>query len=383
MVTKLRVHEGTIRPSLVAELEAFRAPEQRVSSYYLDLDPRHWGNPEALRIALKNALAKHRERLDKLDVRAAVRHALQRDWELVQEVALLTAGQRGLRGLACFIASASGYGRALRLPWSVRDRAFFEDRFVLWPLHLILDQADRYALCLTSKDQARLYLYYLEQIEEVSEVLDVIPGRARFPDPLLELEYVHKHVEHFHHHFARVAEAALRLFQREPFEHLIVGARSEILPQFESHLHRYLRDRLVARWGIDVDTPAPQILERAMREEQQFLQRQARDIWKAIQDERPQRGALGPEEGFAALWQRRVQALLAEPGVAQPGFRCAARGRLRLSGGPCVECGGKTVEVPDVYEEAVREATEQSAQVRYWTDPALKKVGALAALKRY
>ena len=186
--------------------------------------------------------------------------------------------------------------RALRLPWPVRDRAFFEDRFVLWPLHLILDQADRYAVCLTDKDDARLFLFYLEQIEEVSDVLDEIPGRIRFPDPFRELEYMRKHVEAFHHHFEKVAETALRLFQREPFEHLIIGGLWETLPQFEGHLHRYLRDRIVARWDIDVHTPTPQILERARQEEQQFLQRQAQDIWKAIQDQRPQRGRWGPKK---------------------------------------------------------------------------------------
>jgi peptide subunit release factor 1 (eRF1) len=384
MLTKLYVHEGTIRPSLVAELEAFRAPERRVSSYYLDLNSRYRGNTEAMRQAVKDALAKHRERLDQLDVRPALRHALHRDWELVQELSLLTAGQRGTRSLACFVASESGHAWALHLPWPVRDRAFFEDRFILWPLHLILDQADRYAVCLTDKDEARLFLYHLGQIEEVSDIFDEIPGRVRFPDPFGELEYMRKHVESFHHHFENVAETALQLFQREPFEHLIIGGLWETLPQFEGRLHRYLRDRIVARWDIDVmHTPTPQILERAQQEEQQLLRRQAQDVWKAIQDQRPQRGALGPEEVFVALWGRRVQMLLEEPDAVRPGFRCSACGRLSLSDGPCVECSGKRVEVPDVYEEAVHEAVEQSAQVRFWTDPALNGVDSIAAFRRF
>lgn len=383
MASKLRIHEGIVRPSLVAELEAFRAPERRVSSYYLDLDSRHWGNSEAVRLGVKNALAKHRERLDQLDVRPALRQALRRDGELVQELALLTAGQRGTRSLACFVASENGYARALRLPWPVRDRAFFEDRFVLWPLRQVLDQADRYGLVLTDKDDARLFLFFQEQIEEVADVIDTIPGRVRFPDPFGETHYMRKHVEHFHHHFERVAEAALRLYEREPFEHLIIGGLWETLPQFESHLHRYLRDRIVARWDIDVHTPTSQILERALPEEQQFLQRQALDIWKAIQDQRPQRGALGLEEVLAALWQRRVQALLMEPDVTLPGFRCSACGRLHRSGGPCVECGGKMADVPDVHDEAVREAVEQSAQLRYYSDPVLNEADSIAALRRF
>ena len=85
----------------------------------------------------------------------------------------------------------------------------------------------------------------------------------------------------------------LRLLQREPFQHLIIGGLWETLPQFESRLHRYLRDRIVARWDIDVHTPTQQVLERVRQEEQQFLQHQAQDAWKAIQDHRPPQGADG------------------------------------------------------------------------------------------
>ena len=109
------------------------------------------------------------------------------------------------------------------LAWPVRERAFFEDRFVLWPLQQLLDQSDRYAICLADKDEARLFLYYFGQIEEVKDIVDEIPGRVRFPDPCHELEYMRKIIEHTHHHFDHVAELALRLLRREPFEHLIIG----------------------------------------------------------------------------------------------------------------------------------------------------------------
>jgi len=80
-----------------------------------------------VRLAVKNTLAKARERIDQMDVPHAVRPALRRDWELVQELALQTVGPaRDFRGetgsLACFVASESSYARALRLPWPVRDR---------------------------------------------------------------------------------------------------------------------------------------------------------------------------------------------------------------------------------------------------------------------
>ena len=185
----------------------------------------------------------------------ATRQALLRDWELVQELALAAVGERYTQALACFVASGADYSRVLRLAWPVRQRAFFEDRFVLWPLQQILDQSDRYAICLTDKDEARLFLYDFGRIEEVKDIVDEIPGRVRFPDPYHELEYMRKIIEHTHHHFDRVAELALRLLRREPFEHLIIGGLWEKLPDFESRLHRYLRDRIVARWDINVHKP--------------------------------------------------------------------------------------------------------------------------------
>jgi len=384
MAESIAVHEGVIRPSLVAELESSRAADRRVSSYYLNLDLRRWGNAEAVRIAVKDALKLERDRIEQMDAPHEVRMALLRDSELVEELAPTGIDDRSTRSLACFVDSRSDNSRALRLPWPVRERAFFEDRFVLWPLRQLLDQSDRYGIVLTDKDDARLFLFFQEQIEEVKYIPDEVPGRIRFPVRWRELEYRRKRIEHFHDHFDKVSEKALRLLEREPFEHLIIGGLWETLPQFEQRLHRYLRDRIVARWDIDVmHTPTTEVRERAQREEEELLRRQAQDTWKAIQDYRPQRGAVGPEEVFAALWGRRVQTMLEEPDVVRPGFRCTSCGRLQLDDGPCVECGGKKDEVRDIFEEAVLEAIDQDAHVRYWKDPALHEVDSLAALRRY
>jgi peptide subunit release factor 1 (eRF1) len=384
MSKSLAVYQGVIRPGLLAELESFHAPGQRVSSYYLDLDARRWGSTMAVRNALEKTMAQEREKIKRLDVGHEVRQALLRDLEEVEGLAPTVIGERHTRSLACFVGSERRFGRALPLPWPARHRAFFEERFVLWPLQQILDQSDRYAIVLTDKDDARLFRFFQERIEEVATIKDEIPGRVRFPDPFGELEYMRKHVEHFHHHFDRVAEAALRFLQREPFEHLIIGGLWETLPQFEGRLHRYLRDRIVARWDIDVqNTPTPQIEERARQEEQRLLERQARETWAAIQDQLPSRGALGPRDVFAALWWRRVQTLLVDPDATRPGYRCTACGLLSLEAGACVECGGERQEVPNVYEEAVRDAIDQSSHVRYWKDPALTEVDSIAAYRRF
>ena len=138
----------------------------------------------------------------------------------------------------------------------------------------ILDHSDRYAIVLTDKDDARLFLFFQERIEEVTTLKDEIPGRVRYPTGAAKLS-MRKHIESYHAHFDSVGEAAFRLLQREPFEHLIIGGLWETLSQFEGRLHRYLRDRIVARWDIDVQhSPTQQIEEWAQKEEQQLLELQ-------------------------------------------------------------------------------------------------------------
>jgi len=383
---KIAVHEGVIRPNLVRALESFHAPDQqRVTSYYLNLDPGHWGSSDAFRRALKTSLATYRQEIEQQETRHEVRQSLLHDLEVVEELAPTVYGERSTRGLACFLGSESEQAYVLPLPWPVRERAFFEDQFVLWPLKLLLDQSDRYAIILTDKDDARLFLFFLERIEEMTEVHDEVPGRIRFPVRTKQIQYMNKQVEYSHQHFDNVAETALRWFEREPFQHLIIGGLWEILPQFESRLHRYLRDRIVARWDIDaMHTPTPAVRERAQQEEAQVLKHQAEATWQAIQDNRLQRGAVGPEEVFAALWRQQVETLLEAPGVARPGYRCTNCTRLSLSGDPCVECGSdQKTEVDALYEEALLDAMEQSAHVREWEDPALHAVDSIAALKRF
>src|SRR6202044_3071578 len=85
MAAKMNVHEGVIRPSLVDELEQFRAQNGRVSSYYLNLnrtrdgageDRSKGGNDtgtseddgQAARRELKDTLARERKRIEQLDV---------------------------------------------------------------------------------------------------------------------------------------------------------------------------------------------------------------------------------------------------------------------------------------------------------------------------
>src|SRR4051812_13138587 len=98
------LHEGVVRPSFVAELDAFRAPAPQATSFYLDVDPKKWGGEKAARIAVKDAAAQQRERVEGMSLGHAVRHALRRDLALAEELADHAIGERHTLAVACILA---------------------------------------------------------------------------------------------------------------------------------------------------------------------------------------------------------------------------------------------------------------------------------------
>jgi hypothetical protein len=376
------IHKGALRPALLHELGSMRQPGQRLSSYYLDIDFLRLGNGEAARIALKDALEEIERRINQVQDHYH-RQTLRQDWEALETQTSELIQLRRPRSLACFLGSACAYGCVIPLPWPVRPRCFFEECFVLWPLEQVLDQCERYCICLIDKDEARILLYYLGQIEEVTALVDEVPAKVRFPDPFGELEYQRKHIAAFHRHFRRVADVLARLYQREPFDHLIVGGPQQTLPQFENYLHRNLQNRIATRWHLPLRSSLEDIRAQAQAAEEAILKQQAHDLWRAIAEAGPQRTARGPEEVFALLWQHRAQSVLIDPNRIEAGKRCSRCGRLTQQEGSCPECGGGLVPLSDVFTEAVREAIEQSAHVRLGAIEELAQAGGMAALSRY
>ncbi|MER3414776.1 MAG: hypothetical protein C4297_00985 [Gemmataceae bacterium] len=379
----MRVHSGIIRPSLLETVRSHHNDRGSALSVYVDIDMHRWGGADAARIAAKTFFSEERERLHRADIGRTDREIFEEELQQAAQLALEQVGERRTSGLAIFLDSQARLAWAFRLPWPVRNRAFYGPRFVLWPLQQQLALSPRLGLILTDKDDARLFLYHLGELEECLRVEEEIPGKIRFPEPLGELQYMRKHVEAFRHHFARVADEALALYEKEHFEKVILGGLWETLPQFEARLHRYVRDRVIARWDIAVHTPLDQLAERVRREESNYLASLAAEAWKLIQDRRQQRGAVGPEQTFAALWRQSVQTVLLEPGVGYGGYRCTRCRRLHLSSGPCIECGGAMAPVHNILLEAVQDAVEQGAEVFYWKNSELNDADSIAALRRF
>ncbi len=381
---RIRLHEGVISRRLIRELSEASFQDRTAVTAYVNLDRADTDGDQGVRIRIRHRVDAWRKMADELDVSGSVRNKLLHALDAIQATADETVGRRHVLGLAFFVDTENDTGLALPTPWPLRSLCFFERQYVLTPLQNVLAQQERFAICLTDKDNARIYEYFMHQLEEVDRVDHEIPGKVRYPDPFRELEYMRKHVVSFHRHFEAVADRMLKYYQESPFDRLIVGGLPEVLPQFEAHLHPYVQQRIVDRWDVPVDIHPEELRQRVVQFEEQLLAKEAEQIWQQIQERPPAGRALGASDVLAAIWQARVQALLIAPQHVPKLHACPQCTRLTVDAQACPECGSPVESLGEPSDLAVVEATLlQGGQVRQCAPETLKAHDGLAALLRY
>jgi peptide subunit release factor 1 (eRF1) len=186
-------------------------------------------------------------------------------------------------------------------------------------------------------------------------------------------------------HLANVADLLFGIFKHDGFDRLLVGAPEELVGEFETRLHPYLRERCAGRLRLDVENSgiddvrsavADALDAYAARQEREALDRLTEGVGRGA------RGAAGPADVLGALNEGRVDTLLVADGFRAPGLRDTATGLLYAEGTEPPDASVERVE--DIVEPAVEKAIEQSARVlrvSHFDD--LGPLGGIGAVLRY
>lgn len=379
MAQDIKLNLEPITREQLQELEQVDGQREPLLSIYLNIDVKYQGNPDAIRIALKDATEKVEQQFTRNSDERAL-NVLRRFRDSVSELSV----QPNTKSLVAFLSDDGSYDRVYGLPWPVPTRGFVGERFVLWPLEEVLQQSERYAICLVGHNEARAFLYRMHRIEELEELTNETPGKIRYPEPLGEHRFHRRHIEKTHQHLEKVAKELFRRFQRRGFENLIIGGPEELHTQFEEHLHPYLSQRLIARWTVSLDAGIEELRQRAEEEEQQQLVREARAIRDRIEEERRDRIGLGLDEVAKSVWESRVQGLVLYPDLYAVGGVCNSCGRVTTGQGWCPECGAELQQSEDIVSSIVLSAIDQAARVRYLpANEEIPRAVSIASLNRF
>jgi len=365
----------------------FQPGDVLVTSVYLNVDGRRFTRKE-YEILLKDLLRGVTAQLDTQPLTNEQKRSAQEDIRKIQDYVSVEYDGKGAKSLALFSSSGRKFWQVYRLPLPVKSRAVVEPVPSVRPLSVLLDEYKRYCTVVVGREKARIFEVFLGEIQEHSDIFNEVPSRVReggfrgYAERRIE-----RHIEdHVHQHLKHVADLTLDIFKRRHFDRLILGARPELLPLFESHLHTYLRERLAARLHLDPSLSVHEALRKTLEVEQDLKRREEQHLVRRLGEEAGahRNGVTGLEATLVALRRGQVHTLILTEGFAAPGFLCPGCHNLTTCDAPCAYCGKPLQGVPDVVEEAVDFAIHQNCHIEYvFNNHELQEAGNIGAILRF
>jgi peptide chain release factor subunit 1 len=339
----------------------------KVLSVYVDLDPSEFATGPARATAITSVLDEAERELRSAHglehgTRAGLRSGLDRARQFLEQ----EFDASGAHGVALFCDSGADLFEALKLPVAVGRRAVIDDTPYVEPL-AGLDADARFLVILCNRRVGRLLLGSGDGLREVARVESDVHGQHR-RGGLSQPRYERSIDNEAMHHLRRVAELAKRRFGRRALDGVLLGAPQETFGRLQDELPSALRERVIGRVDVDVETASPEDVLEAAGGELERVRRERED--EALERLReglsggPRPAAARIADVLVALNQRRVETLVIAPGTAHAGCECPQCGWLGVGGDTCPADGTATIAREDVIPAAIQRALLQSADVR-------------------
>ena len=340
------------------ELERFDGAGARVLSLYLNLESqRHATRSD--RIEFKNLVKELSETLTKSE-----RHNLSREADRVAEW-LDRHNQRHGLGMFVFSCTPRNLWLTQFVNVPVSDHLAFDVRPDIAGLLELLDEYERFAVALVSKDKARIFTVFAGAIEEMDVFKDDVPGKI--DAGVLKQSKIERHHDlHVMWHLRKVVAHLSKLQLRRNFDRLIIMGPVEATTELQRNLPRVLKTRVAAIVPADEDATQAEILEQALEVERRIeADAEERLVGEVIETARSgARATCGVDATLEALWAGDIRTLLIAQGVALTGTECSNCGRLhRGTLSICSSCGALTHGLPDFSHSLAGRVVGQGGRV--------------------
>jgi peptide chain release factor subunit 1 len=304
----------------------------------------------------------------------------------------LTGSIRGsARGKAVFACSARTFWREYELPPHLgTTQIYLHSRFQLKPLAALLGAQPALCVAVVDRQRARFFDLRLDVLRERQAMVHMLSRNAS--------NYGYKGYEGGHaerrvaeeslQHFKAIAERLLTEFEKGMWERLVIGCQDANWPEFETHLHSYVKERIIGRFSEDVASVsneeiranADSVLNRWIGEQGSLRVEQALDFAKA-----KGRGVTGLKRVLQALEGGEVQTIFLGENYSSPAVECPHCGHLDAHlVASCEACGHPTRELSDVCDAIIPIAIRRDIELFTLKDhEQLDRAGNIAALLRF
>ncbi len=354
------------------ELAEFESEDPPILSLYLDTDLTRQPK-EKCKLILRDLLKRVEEEAAKEDAeRVESFFDFEHDWQG--------------KGVAIFSCQEKGFWRVFPLAVPVTNQVFVGERAYIKPLTKLLDDYGRYGVILVDRRDARLFLFHMGELHEMSETLGKeVKHHKR--GGWAQARY-QRHVDELaQQNLRRAAEVASAFYAEGKCRHLILGGTEENIAQFRNMLPKSLQGLVVGSMSIEMDAPEAEVRERSLEVIKEVERESERRLVERVITAATKGGAgvIGLADTLGALREGRIHILVVAEGYTARGYRCQECGYLAAQKiANCPFCGGRMEEISDAVDMLVRRVVEGGGQVEMVKDcEELERAGSIGALLRY
>jgi peptide chain release factor subunit 1 len=370
----------------IRELAFFQAQPEAcaISFYFQPRTPQNRAHKEDAIVA-KDLVKRALQETQKQGKNGSARADLDRILELAENL-------RGNQARAKVVFASSGqkFWREFDLPARLPStQLFVNQRFHLKPLAALLGAQPRLGVALVDRQRARFFDLRLDELSEREGLFRKLPrkrsdGYAGYDAGHTERKVANEAMQHF----KAVAERLKDDLEHGLHEKFVIGCHDTSWSEFESHLHPYVKQRILGHFPSEVAG----VTTEEIREH-------ANHVLKDWQDGRRQkliaetiglakgnsRGVTGLRRVLRALQMGEVQTLLIGDKYQARAVECTGCGHIDSHVVAfCALCGRATRELEDVCDAMIPIAIRRDIELFYVkNNPEFDHVGNIAALLRY
>ena len=372
----------------IRELAAFQADETKGAcalSFYFQPDPPQDRShrreaivaKDIVKQALKNAAASGKN------------GSLHADLDRVLDLATNLRGNA--RGKAVFACSARNFWKEYELPPHLgATQIYLQPQFQLKPLAALLGAQPALCVAMLDRQRARFFDLRLDVLREHGAIVHMLSRSASsYGYNGYEAGHAERRVsEEALQHFKAVSERLRANFEKGAWERLIVGCHDVNWPEFESHLHPYVKQRLIGRFSADVASVSnEEIRDHAGALLTQWITKRASTkVSEALEFAKSNgRGVAGLRRVLQALESGEVQTIFLTENYSARAVQCPHCGHLDAHLiASCIACGRPTHELTDVCDAIIPIAIRRNIELFYLKEhDGLDRAGNIAALLRF
>ena len=372
----------------IRELAAFQADETKGAcalSFYFQPDPPQDRSHRREAIVAKDIV----KQALKSTAASGKNGSLHADLDRVLDLATNLRGNA--RGKAVFACSARNFWKEYELPPHLgATQIYLQPQFQLKPLAALLGAQPALCVVMIDRQRARFFDLRLDILREHGAIVHMLSRSASsYGYNGYEAGHAERRVsEEALQHFKAVSERLRADFERGAWERLIVGCHDVNWPEFESHLHPYVKQRLIGRFSADVASVSnEEIRDHAGALLNQWIaERASTKVSEALEFAKSNgRGVAGLRRVLQALETGEVQTIFLTENYSARAVQCPHCGHLDAHLiRSCVACGRGTRELADVCDAIIPIAIRRNIELFYLKEhDGLDRAGNIAALLRF